>query len=58
MIVIASTQVGASRRPSTGSAKQSRVRRSKGWIASSLTLLAMTREIENARITVRAFEFQ
>jgi hypothetical protein len=40
--VIASQRVGATRRPMTGSAKQSRRRQGKDWIASSLTLLAMT----------------
>src|SRR6266436_10331797 len=40
--VIASQRVGAKRRPMTGSAKQSRGRQTGRWIASSLTLLAMT----------------
>jgi hypothetical protein len=41
--VIASRRVGARRRPMTGSAKQSIARcAKKEWIASSLTLLAMT----------------
>jgi hypothetical protein len=40
--VIASQRVGAKRRPMTGSAKQSIVPRMEKWIASSLTLLAMT----------------
>jgi hypothetical protein len=39
--VIASQRVGAKRRPMTGSAKQSRGNEGS-WIASSLTLLAMT----------------
>jgi hypothetical protein len=39
--VIASHRVGAKRRPMTGSAKQSRAAK-EDWIASSLTLLAMT----------------
>jgi hypothetical protein len=37
--VIASQRVGAKRRPMTGTAKQSTA---QSWIASSLTLLAMT----------------
>jgi hypothetical protein len=40
--VIASQRVGAKRRPMTGSAKQSISPRKERWIASSLTLLAMT----------------
>jgi hypothetical protein len=39
--VIASQRVGAKRRPMTGSAKQS-IAAKKDWIASSLSLLAMT----------------
>jgi hypothetical protein len=42
MTVIASQRVGAERRPMTGSAKQSSAT-GKDWIASSASLLAMTR---------------
>src|SRR5882724_10350381 len=41
MNVIASHRVGARRRPMTGSSKQSKATK-QNWIASSLTLLAMT----------------
>jgi hypothetical protein len=41
MFTIASQRVGAKRRPMTGSAKQS-IELQKSWIASSLSLLAMT----------------
>ncbi|MGY3696855.1 hypothetical protein ACE103_13090 [Bradyrhizobium sp. ma5] len=40
--VIASHPVGAKRRRMTGSAKQSIVQQVEKWIASSLSLLAMT----------------
>jgi hypothetical protein len=44
IFVIASQRVGAKRRPMTGSAKQSIWPQARSWIASSLTLLAMTIE--------------
>jgi hypothetical protein len=45
--VIASQRVGAKRRRMTGSARQSMPQHKKEWIASSLTLLAMTATIKH-----------